>query len=217
MSEDEKFDTWLIRAARDYNAPPGATPRDAMWPTIRTSLDAAAHPPVALHHAGAPARVRPARVWQWGGLAAAAALLLVVGYQLGRRSEAPSATVTAAAPDQTPGGAVLYDRAAASHLGRADALLTSVRSMIDAGQVDETMKDWARELLADTRLLIDSPAANDLTRRRLLRDLELTLAQIVQLSAAATLDDQHMVERALQRGELLTRIRTTVPSVLNGT
>jgi hypothetical protein len=54
-------------------------------------------------------------------------------------------------------------------------------------------------------------------RHKLLQDLELTLAQIVQLSAASTPDDQRMVERSLRRGELLTRIRTAVPSNYSGT
>ena len=217
MSEDEKFDTWLTQAVRDYNRPPDSIPREAMWRVIQRSGAADQHPTVTPHAKATTAFTRSARQWTWGGLAAAAALLLIVGYQLGQRSNAPTARVTAAAPDQGPVGGALYDHAADVHLGRADALLTSARSMADAGQVDDAMKGWARELLADTRLLIDSPAATDPARRRLFRDLELTLAQIVELSGATTADDQQMAEQSLRRGELLTRIRTVVPSVLRGT
>lgn len=217
MNTDDTFDEWLIQAARDYNTPPDAIPREAMWEAIHSTAAAGARLPVALQPPITSTRLRVTGVWRWGGLAAAAALLLIAGYQLGRRSDAPSPSVSAAPMGQVQGGTALYDRAAELHLGRADALLTSVRSMVDAGEVDDSIKGWARTLLADTRLLIDSPAANDPARRRLLRDLELTLAQISQLSDAVSADDQQLVERSLQRGELLTRIRTTAPSVLSGT
>ena len=105
----------------------------------------------------------------------------------------------------------LYDAAVVSHFSRAEAMLTSFRA--DSAGTDASLDRWARDLLSDTRLLLDSPAASDLRRRRLLEDLELTLAQIVQLPAAASPDDQEIVDRAIERGELLTRLRNVVPRV----
>ncbi|MBC7895664.1 MAG: hypothetical protein H7066_09630 [Cytophagaceae bacterium] len=210
MNDDEKFDAWLKDVAGDYNRPPATVPREAMWEAIIPSL------PVATPVGVSP--LRPVHRTRWISLAAAAAVLVVVSYQVGRRNatteEAAPAVASAPAPRAD---LALYAKAAEQHLGRADALLTSVRSSGTTGTTDPSLQLWARELLSDTRLLLDSPAASDAARQRLLQDLELTLAQIVQLSAASTPDDQRMVERSLQRGELLTRIRTAVPSNYSGT
>jgi hypothetical protein len=210
MNDDEKFDAWLKDVASDYNRPPATVPREAMWQAIAPSLPVAASADVT--------PLGPMRRTRWVPLAAAAALLVVVSYQVGRRNapaevaQAPTTSAPAPRPD-----AALYAKAAEQHLGRAEALLTSVRSSQGMGEVDPSLYTWARELLSDTRLLLDSPAANDAARERLLQDLELTLAQIVQLSAASTPDDQRLVERSLERGELLSRIRTAVPSNYSGT
>lgn len=215
MSDDEKFDMWVQNAARDYNAPPEHVPREEMWNVIRAASGerrAEPHGAPILSIAGRRSLVAAFAV-------AAAAVLVVVSYQVGKTRGAVSAppvvaTSTTAAPHPD---SALYAQATEQHLGRADALLTSVRSEVATGSMDPAVQKWARELLVDTRLLLDSPAASEPARRRLLQDLELTLAQIVQLSAASTPDDQRMVERQLERGELLTRIRTAVPSALSGT
>lgn len=210
MSDDEKFDTWLREAASEYNQPPVVVPREEMWQAIQPAIVARTATPVT------PLR---ASVRRWVPLAAAAALLVVVSYQVGRSRGTPvpaAAPEVAVAPAPSP-DTLLYSRATEQHLGRADALLTSLRVRPPSDSMDTALLGWARELLADTRLLIDSPAAADPVRRRLLQDLELALAQIVQLSAAATPDDQELVERSLRRGELLTRIRTAVPPALSGT
>jgi hypothetical protein len=208
MNDDEKFDAWLKDVASDYNRPPATVPTEAMWQAIKPALPTAA--PVGV------TPLRPVHRTRWIPLAAAAAVLVVISYQVGRRNaETPvAAPVVAQAPRAD---IALYAKAAEQHLGRADALLTSVRSSGANGEIDPSLQLWARELLSDTRLLLDSPAATDVVRHRLRQDLELTLAQIVQLSAASTPDDQRMVERSLQRGELLTRIRTAVPSNYSGT
>ncbi|MCC6316746.1 MAG: hypothetical protein IT361_03560 [Gemmatimonadaceae bacterium] len=209
MTDDEKFDTWLTARASEYNEPPKTVPREPMWEAIRASLDADAT--VGMAHRR---RVTPIR---WLSIAAAAAVLVVVSFQVGRWSRAGGSTTpdASSAVSTARTDNALYTRAAEQHLGRADALLTTMRSATD--DIDPALQAWARDLLADTRLLIDSPAATDALRRRLLQDLELTLAQIVQLPAATTPDDRQLVERALQRGELLTRIRTAVPSTYSGT
>jgi hypothetical protein len=209
MNDDEKFDAWLKDVASDYNRPPATVPREAMWESISRSLPAAA--PVVV------TPLRPVHRTRWIPLAAAAAVLVVVSYQLGQRNASTEVAPVVSSVPAPRADSALYAKAAEQHLGRADALLTSVRSSGETGEIDPTLQVWARELLSDTRLLLDSPAANDAARERLLQDLEFTLAQIVQLSAASTPDDQRMVERSLQRGELLTRIRTAVPSNYSGT
>ncbi len=50
-----------------------------------------------------------------------------------------------------------------------------------SGRTDQQFAARAADLLTRTRLLIDSPAANDPAMRNLLEDLELVLAQVVRL------------------------------------
>ena len=211
MNDDAKFDAWLHDAASGYNQP-GDVPRDAMWRAIQPAIARRATPVTPL---------RESLLRRWVPLAAAAVLLVVVSYQVGRSrgatGPAPSNRVAVAPAPAPTGDTVLYARVTEQHFGRADALLTTLRTRTTADSMDTAMLRWARELLTDTRLLIDSPASTDPVRRRLLQDLELALAQIVQLSAAATPDDQALVRRSLQRGELLTRIRSAVPPALSGT
>ncbi len=105
-----------------------------------------------------------------------------------------------------------YDVASMQHLSRAEALLTAFRSGDGAAAGGSTSMDrWARDLLADTRLFIDSPAASDARRRQLLLDLELVLAQIVQLPAESSAD-RGLVQRSIERGAVLSRLRSTIPA-----
>lgn len=103
-----------------------------------------------------------------------------------------------------------YDIAAVQHMSRAEALLTSFRTS-GSGETQASMNVWARDLLADTRLLLDSPAATDARRRHLLEDLELVLAQIVQLPAESSAD-RSVVQRSIERGAMLSRLRSTIPA-----
>lgn len=103
-----------------------------------------------------------------------------------------------------------YALATVDHLARAEALLTSFKGS-RSDSTDASLERWAQDLLADTRLLLDSPAAQDSRRRHLLEDLELVLAQIVQLRAESSAD-KSLVRKSIERGEVLTRIRTTIPA-----
>lgn len=290
-TDDDKFDAWVPGAARDYNRPPAAAPREAMWAAIERTLDAApqgAAPQRAAPHgsasqgavsnggdreraAAAPLassvvsaaegpslhrRRRMAPVW-WQ--AAAAAMLVAAGIGIGRvwsgreassaittastggeervaggdRSTSPSGAAApgtergasepgrgaALTPDGAGGSAATradggrgrsYDVATMQHLSRAEALLTAFRADDGAGGTT-SMERWARDLLADTRLFIDSPAASDARSRQLLLDLELILAQIVQLPAESSAD-RGLVQRSIERGAVLSRLRSTIPA-----
>lgn len=99
------------------------------------------------------------------------------------------------------------------HLSEAEALLTSFRSRpIADRQMDAQLGAWARQLLSNTRLLLDSPVANDPQRRPLLEDLELVLVQIVQLSPGSTRQDRDLIEKSLQQDHVMTRLRTAIPA-----
>jgi len=106
-----------------------------------------------------------------------------------------------------------YQLTAVRHLSEAEALLTSFRARSNADQqMDAQLGSWARELLSNTRLLLDSPVANDPQRRPLLEDLELVLVQIVQLSPGSTPQDRELIEKTLQQDHVMTRLRTAIPA-----
>ena len=233
MTDDEKFDAWLRDAAQDYHRATSAAPRDAMWdviaarprsvrPARRGESDAMDRSETSAHdHAitirTPTTRQRPAWSPSWWQYAAAV-LLLAVGIGIGRtwlgREQSASGPV-ASTPDARANNnatdtTLSYDVATVQHFSRAEALLTSFRAS-DGNDSPASIDRWARELLGDTRLLLDSPAADDQRRRHLLEDLELVLAQIVQLPSESSVD-RTIVRRAIERGEVLSRIRSTIPA-----
>ena len=107
-----------------------------------------------------------------------------------------------------------YQLTAVQHLSEAEALLTSFRSRSSADQqMDAQLGTWARQLLTNTRLLLDSPVGDDPQRRPLLQDLELVLVQIVQqLSPGSTPQDRDLIEKTLQQDHVMTRLRTAIPA-----
>ena len=106
-----------------------------------------------------------------------------------------------------------YQLTTVRHLSEAEALLTSFRTRSTTDQqMDAQLGSWARELLSNTRLLLDSPVANDPQRRPLLEDLELVLVQIVQLSPGSTPQDRELIEKTLQHDHVMTRLRTAIPA-----
>ena len=105
-----------------------------------------------------------------------------------------------------------YQLTAVRHLSEAEALLTSFRARsTEDQQMDAQLGVWARHLLSNTRLLLDSPVA-DSRRRPLLEDLELVLVQIVQLSPGSTPQDRDLIEKTLKQDHVMTRLRTAIPA-----
>ena len=195
---DDLLDERLGELARDYHQPP-EPPREAMWTAIAARRADARR--------SRTLRVR--RTWTWG---LAAAAVLVIGVALGRWSAtrepgAPSPIVAAPLTGVAP-----LRLATTQYLTRTEALLTTLRS----GDVplDRQFLVSAHDLLAMTRLLLDSPlAAEDPALRELLGDLELVLAQVAQLTSVAhdgaELD---LINEGLNERGVLPRLRTAIPA-----
>lgn len=96
------------------------------------------------------------------------------------------------------------------HLARAEVLLATFAGHESGGAAPDSA--WARDLLTTTRLLLDSPAGRDPTRRALLEDLELVLAQIARLPRADTPVERTLIDQAIRRGDLLSKLHTAVPA-----
>jgi hypothetical protein len=270
---DERFEEFLQREAKAYNAPPPEVPREEMWAVVAAAR--AARPAPAAAPVIRPLHQHPKgiRYTAWMGMAAT----LLVGIGIGRfalergsgvpappvvaavdtsavRSDVadtpdpraisrdvappaaapasarpsadarPSATRLAAAsggtrPSGTTDGGTNgvasgndaldtpYRVASQQHLARAEALVAVVATTPRDAMMDSLTARWAREMLTNTRLLLDSPAGEDPIRRRLLEDLETLLVQLVQRSGAAA-DERALIDRTLERTQLLTRLRS---------
>ena len=104
-----------------------------------------------------------------------------------------------------------YTVAASQHLTDAEAMLTAFKGDLNQGRMDAQISAWGKDLLSNTRLLLDSPAAQDPARRKLLQDLELVLVQIVQLSPTSSSRDRDLIKGALTDDQVISRLRTAIP------
>lgn len=163
-------------------------------------------------------------------MAAALVIGVAIGkFALGTRAAAPAPAPLASndgaarAPGAAPTAGALvgpkgannvsYDRAATAELSRAEALLTAYGTGSAGAGVDKHLSAWARDILTNTRLLLDSPAADDPGRRRLLQDLELVLVQMVQRAPADGADDERaQINRSMEHTHVLTRLRSALPA-----
>jgi hypothetical protein len=214
MKED-RFEAAMRDAARTYRKPPEPD-LDGMWTEIERETWGAATQ---------PARVEGrwfARASRGGWLAAAA---LVIGVGLGRastmtrRDAAPVPQATVASIGSV--APVRYDTSfdapysaeTSQYLGQTAALLIALPSEARSGHPDEKFVGRAAELLTRTRLLLDSPAANDTQMRALLEDLELVLAQVVRLQDGQDRTELDLINRALEQRDVIPRLRTAVADI----
>jgi hypothetical protein len=98
------------------------------------------------------------------------------------------------------------------HLGQVEALLAAFRAEPPREGAAPALQPWAGELLATTRLLLDSPAAADPRLGPLLGDLETVLVQIVQLPAARHGQERQIIAQSLDDSDLMTQLRAAVPA-----
>lgn len=246
MTDRDERTLWE-RIGAEYN-PPLETPREEMWRAVERRISTATDPGKSgavrgsgqvasgsgqgssgrsgsaidlesarsRHFGAATGRKSLRPVFGW-----AAAALLVLGIGIGRMS-APTATMadasSASTPSPTAGGNGLAARA---HLGRSEALLTMVRADARDGRVDPAVAEWAEDLLAQTRLLLDRPNGVERGMQDLLLDLELVLVQVVGLAKSDRDDEQARAEvqltlKALDEGDVLPRIQAQIPPTMAG-
>lgn len=198
---DDRFDAWVRETSASYNVPPPSSevPREEMWRQIAAQRLTARQPQTWSRIIRGP----------WS-LAAAAVLLLSVGIGIGRMTQSDTVRSDVARTRSADSdGSGTYDVASARHLTNAEAFVTAVRMSTEASR-DTAIQRWARELLTDTRLLLDSPAGSDGRRRALFEELELVLVQIMHLENARTTDTNVPLLDRTQQDQLLTRLRAHV-------
>lgn len=203
---DEEFDSWLRTAARSYNEPP-APDVEGMWAEIEKQQFPDETP------------ITSTRTPWRGGNVLRIAAALVIGVGLGRMSASPSIVMPAAAPataraefagNTPPVLPALNAPEANKYLGETVALLASLQSDTRSVTSDKQLVTGASDLLNTTRFLLDSPTTNNSAVRGLLEDLELVLAQIVQLSNSGSASDIELIHQALEQRDVMPRLRTAV-------
>lgn len=183
---DEQLDALVREIASGYNEPPhelDAQRRERIFARIQEA-----------RQTGVRRRIRAprpsGRMWLQ---AAAMAAVLLLGIGIGRWSP-PAPGPGATGPDRVSDASGstqynVYRLAARAYLERTENLLLTLQRAAYAPEPNtpwgtataEPTVGWAHDLLRETRLLQDSPAAKDDPQlSQLLEDLELLLAQIVQ-------------------------------------
>jgi hypothetical protein len=206
--DEKRFDEVLRDLPRSFN-PPAQPPLDDMWAVIE---DAHFNGPASVPTGQGMMRVTP-----W--LAAAATLVIGIGIgRYGPNSTTPADNppsglmgVSAGQPANDTSAVVDAYRDQTSHyLGQAAALLISLPAKDASGKTDAAFAGKAAELLVTTRLLMDSPAAQDPKLRSLLEDLELVLVQIARLRNERSSGDLDLIHQAVEQGDVLSRLNSAV-------
>ena len=182
----------------------GPPPLDRMWEAIEPH-----------------ARTAPVRTpFRWVRTLLPLAAMLVIGFGIGRITPAldrASADGVAESGLPASSGAVSNETrpfvgVATDYLERVTALLLTLAGEPGRGQPVEYKASQARDLLATTRLLMDTPDPIEPQLRALLEDLELVLAGIAQLPAHVRPQDMDLIREGMESGQVMPRLRTVVPS-----
>jgi len=207
--DENRFDEVIRDLPQSFNTPPGP-PLDEMWGVIEDA------------HFNAPASIARPRgmIARAPWLAAAAALVIGIGIgrylPAGKKAAAnPSLTSATSSQGLPPGAdtsavADAYRDQTSRYLGQAAALLISLPAKDASGKADATFAGEAADLLVTTRLLMDSPAAQDPKLRSLLEDLELVLVQIARLRGERNKGDLDLIHQAVEQGDVLSRLNSAV-------
>jgi hypothetical protein len=207
VPDDEKFDEFLRRAAKDYNAPV-QPPADVMWSRIEQDVAQAIRP-------GQVRSITHRRTWLVIGAGIAATLILgvAVGRWTVRTPNAPVASISApvAARDDSIRSAAHVRAVTLDHLAETEIFLTVVRADLKSGRADAERAERSRELLVRTRLLLGASADRSPAVERLLQDLELLLAEIAALPKSRPSMDMRLLDETMRKENILPRIRATLP------
>ncbi|MEO6876959.1 MAG: hypothetical protein ABI205_00670 [Gemmatimonadaceae bacterium] len=209
MSED-RFDELMRDAAQTFRVPPQAD-FDEMWTEIERRAESVVAQPVRIK------RFSQRSTWL------AIAATLVIGVVLGRASmmigrgaaainaAAPTVVATNARPDSIASLAGNpYGAETSRYLDQTAALLVSLPAEVNGTRANAQFVGRAGDLLTTTRLLLDSPAADDPSMHNLLEDLELVLAQVVRLQNNHSRIELDLINRALEQRDVIPRLRTAV-------
>ena len=207
MSED-RLEQIINTAADHYNVPPVNPPFDQMW----TAIEAEAFAPQV--QALAPRRTSLAGN-PWLRMAAVLVLGVAIGRLTMQAPASPPATIVASAPVQPNDAQASYQLSAERYLGQTVTLLASLPRQLQTGGTDSAYITKASESLAQLRMLMDSPAANNPRLRALFEDLELVLVQVVQMPSSGSPSEAKLIRQAMQERDVMPRLFDAVAETPN--
>jgi hypothetical protein len=215
---DERFAELMHEAATHYHRPPDDPPLEAMWAAIEQMREKERRDTdQRLDMRPFLSERRKPSWYQRPALRMAA--VLIVGLALGRLtasvglSQAPqSAAVDGQESAQTASDARRgpYQSLTVDYLGETAALLVALPSELRSERTDSVFLERADELLLQTRLLLDSPAATDPALRALFEDLEVVLAHVVRLQADRDPTRIDLLNESLEVRDVMPRLRNAV-------
>ena len=209
-------------AARDYNKPPTLKPADfdAMWNVIEAKSFKS---DIGGRVTDRDTTVREmTRRWFAPKTMLQVAATLLIGVAIGRFSNrAPNALPQTSVSQRVPDTLTIaepYGSTTSRYFGQAAALLVELPAEARNGRADASLNRRAHDLLLTTRLLLDSPAADNGRIRNLLEDLELVLAQVVRIPSTGThgRNELDLIRQAVDARDVLPRIRTAAAEIAAG-
>jgi len=201
--DDRKLAEELERLGSRWRVAP-EPPLEAMWRQVEAEAFAPREGP---RQGGGDGRWR-----QWLPLAAMLALGVAVGQlapRIGGGPPVPPTGVDSAGLSGLPARASSepFVGIASGYLEQVAGLLVTLARETEQGQPLEHSTRQARELLATTRLMLDSPGEIDPALATLLDDLELVLVQVARLPNRPSAPDVYLIDQALDQREVLPRLR----------
>ena len=200
--DEKELQEQLRELGQRWRVPP-EPPLDRMWARIEQEAFVAAP--------------KPARRWMRTFLPMAATLVLGVGigqvippFLRAPSGPAPTFAVEPSEADLTAlpaSNTAPFVGVATDYLARVTALLVTLAAEPSARPSVQYTTTQARDLLATTRLMMDAADPIEPRLRLLLEDLELVLAQIVQLPARPSAPDVSLIDQAVDQREVLPRLR----------
>lgn len=128
----------------------------------------------------------------------------------------PGGARPATTPSRPSSRDVAMRYATAQHMGRAETLLTVFQAGLEEDDDSAALASWAKRLLGETRLLLDSSDPRSARQRALLEELELVLAQIAGLSPQAPEFERDMISHGIERQGTIARLRAASPGAATG-
>src|SRR5687768_947213 len=210
---EERFERAMRDAVESYNRPPDVPPLEEMWEAIeRTRAGAHEAAEVTRPFPMEEPRRRIVILQPWLRTAA----VLVLGLAMGRASVSMFGPVTekgtrtaqtAAATGEVPSQ---YQSLTDHYFGQAAALLIALPGELNSKGSDTAFLSRADDLLLQTRMLLDSPAASDPGLRTLFEDLEVVLIQVVRLQADRDQTKIDLLNQSMQQRDVIPRLRNAV-------
>jgi len=206
---DDRFEEFVRETAKSAYHEPPPVPREEIW----SRLEAARRSRPRAERTEVIDLASRRRI-RWAAALVGLAAVLLIGVVIGRftaRPARPAPAVAANASDTvataTRSNAVLRF-ATIQHLSQVQALLVDYES----GRLDADFRTAAEDLLFRTRLLLDADRLEDPPLKALLRDLELLLAEVAQLSRAPHAHERELIDQGLDERAIRPRLRNAIPA-----